>query len=225
MSTRESWKMLHLLYTLQPGTPGLSAHELAEAGVDCGPDAILPLVDGEAAVFENGFYSLTKAARTIVRTCIVANRRWPGRDMWVDYPEVFIIMPFSEPWSDDVYEKMIQPAAEGASLLCTRGDTPPRVGDLTQTIWDALMKAGLIVADVSVVNANVFYEIGLAHALGKDTFILKQEDADIPADFGGSHYYEYKVNQLSAGRSMLQREFTEWAWEKGVEGVRRIKDS
>jgi len=156
MSDRKSWKMLHLLYNLRPGKSGLTPDELESAGVDCNPDSIQPLENGKAVRFINNTYSLTQAARTILNTCIVSNRNWSGKDMFVDYPEVFVIMPFSEKWSKDVYEKMINPAIEDAELICNRGDTPLRVGDLTETIWNALMRAGLIVADVSALNANVF---------------------------------------------------------------------
>jgi hypothetical protein len=223
MSDRDSWKMLHILYTLRPGIPGLNADQLAKAGIYCGPDTIQPLVDGEAVLIDsNGRYELSKSARTILRCCILTNRRWPGKDMLVDYPDVFVAMPFRESWSADVYEQMIKPAVEGAGLNCTRGDELPRVGDLTQTIWSALMQSGLVIADVSAPNPNVFYEIGLIHALGKDTFILKQKDAKVPADFGGSHYYEYDINKLSAGKILLKQEIESWAAQNGVEGVRNI---
>jgi hypothetical protein len=151
MSDRASWKMLHLLYTLKPGVEGLTAQQLAAAGIDCGPDTIQPLVDGKAVVVDtSGIYSLSEAARTILQCCVVANRHWAGKDMLVDYPEVFVVMPFRESWSPSVLENMIRPAIESLSFRCVRGDTPPRVGDLTQTIWSALMRAGLVVADVSV---------------------------------------------------------------------------
>ena len=220
--------MLNLLYTLKPGVPGLTAQQLAAAGVDCGPDTIQPLVDGKAVLVDSsGIYSLGEAARKILQCCVVANRRWSGKDMLVDHPEVFVVMPFREAWSNSVYENMIRPAVENVKfhdfkLRCVRGDMPPRVGDLTQTVWSALMRAGLVVADVSVPNPNVFYEIGLTHALGKDCFILKQKDTSVPADFGGSHYYEYELAELYAGRNTLQREITTWAIENGVEGVSYI---
>jgi hypothetical protein len=223
MSDRKSWKMLHLLYTLRPGVAGLDAQQLATAGVDCGPDTIHPLLDGKAvAVDGSGLYSLTEPARKIMQCCVIANRRWSGTDMRVDYPEVFVVMPFRKKWSTSVYDTMIKPAVEAVGLECTRGDTPPRVGDLSQTIWNALMRAGLVVAEVSVPNANVFYEIGLTHALGKDCFILKQRNAKVPADFGGSHYYEYDLANLGAGKEVLWKEIGKWAKDNCVEGVRAI---
>ncbi|HEY4960267.1 MAG TPA: hypothetical protein VFC15_11960 [Candidatus Limnocylindrales bacterium] len=226
MSDRNSWKMLHLLYTLKPGVVGLTAGQLASAGVDCGPDTIQPLIDCKAVLVDaSGVHSLSEPSRKILGCCLVANRRWSGKDVLVDYPEVFVVMPFREPWSISVFEEMIRPAVEAVRFQCVRGDAPPRVGDLTQNIWSAIARAGLVVAEVSVPNPNVFYEIGLTHALGKDCFILKQRDASVPADFGGSHYYEYELANLKAGRESLQRELGAWATENSVEGVRDISKS
>ena len=84
------------------------------------------------------------------------------------------------------------------------------------------MGAGLVIADVSAPNPNVFYEIGLTHALGKDCFILKQSDASVPADFGGAHYYEYDLADLHAGRDALRKEIEVWVNDNCVEGVRAI---
>jgi hypothetical protein len=206
------WKMLHLLYTLPPRKGGqLTDMELAEAGIDCGPDTIYPMVDGEVIAAEGNRIGLTKSARTLLRTCVLANRRWSGADMWVDYPSAFVVMPFREAWSNDVYDQMIYPGVKDAGLECIRGDVIARVGDLSQNIWDALMRAGLIIADVSALNANVFYEIGLAHGLGKDTYILKQLTAAMPADIGGAHYFEYDVQQLDKGKEWLEGELRVWA--------------
>jgi hypothetical protein len=223
MSERKSWKMLHMLYTLKPTIEGLHWSVLCNAGVDCGPDTIDPMVHDKAVIVDkNGNYKLSTAARKIMQCCVLANRRWTGKDMRVDNPEIFVVMPFREKWSKDVFNKMIKPAIVGAKFNCVRGDELPRVGDLTQTIWSSLMEAGLVIADVSVPNPNVFYEIGLTHAIGKDTFILKQKDSTVPADFGGSHYYEYDLSDLKTGRKILQQEIKKWAAENNVEGVRNV---
>jgi len=223
MSDRASWKMLHLLYTLRPGVEGLTSDQLLLAGINCNPDTVVPLLDGEAITVDaSGIYTLTKAARKILQTCIVANPRWPGRDILVDQPKAFVVMPFSESWSDKVFQDMIQPALEEVGFGCVRGDTPPRVGDLAQTIWSALAEAGIVIADVSVPNPNVFYEIGLTHALGKDCFVIKQRQTTVPADFGGAHYYEYDLASLAAGKELLAREINTWASEQAVGGVVEI---
>ena len=123
MSDRSMWKMLHLLYTLRPGQNGLRDQDLLNVGIDCGPDTVNPLLEGKAVSYDGGLYALTEPARKILGACIVANRRWSSDDMWVDYPSAFVIMPFSQPWSETVYRDLIKPGVDGAGLECVRGDT------------------------------------------------------------------------------------------------------
>lgn len=223
MSNRMSWKMLHLIFN--SNTSGLTFEQLTNAGIDCEPDTRIPMVTNEVVeVKEDGKYYLTKPAIAILNTCIVANRDKKDGLLWVDRPIVFAVMPFSEPWSDRVYKEMIKPAIERSGFECIRGDTPIRVGDLTSTIWNAIMETGLMIADVSSTNPNVFYEIGLAHGLGKDVFIIKQDKEKVPADFYGTHYYEYDLSNLEAGRIILSNAINKWGLINHVEGVRAITD-
>ena len=223
MSDRSQWKMLHLLYTIPPSAQkGLSTAELLEAGIDCYSDTMQPLIRSGVITVEQDRYALSDAAAAMLETFIVANRRWSGKDILIDYPKAFVIMPFHEPWSEKVYDQLIKPAIEGASLACVRGDTSLRIGDLSQNIWNEILEAGIIVADVSAINANVFYEIGLAHAVGKEVFILKQKDLKIPADFGGAHYYEYDLNDLSAAKDKLQADLSALALENHFQAVKAL---
>jgi hypothetical protein len=224
MSERLMWKMLHLLYTLKPGQNGLTPKELLDVGIDCGPDTISPLEDGGAVSYDGSAYALTEPAKTILKTCVVTNRRWSSGDMWVDYPSAFVIMPFNEPWSDIVFRQTIEPGIVGAGLQCIRGDTILRIGDLTQNIWGALLHAGVVVADVSILNANVFYELGLTHALGKDAIILKQAGSKVPADMAGVHYHEYKLQALDEATLWLSSELAQWATDNHSQGVKSIRE-
>lgn len=114
----------------------------------------------------------------------------------VDYSikanSVFIIMPFSEAWSDDV--------SEGIKSVCDKyGITARRADDMfdmqkdvISDIWKGINEAELIIADVSVKNANVFYELGIAHTLGKDIVLLHQKGNEpIPFDISTRRYIEY----------------------------------
>lgn len=218
MSDRAQWKMLHLLYVF--GKPSLSHQALQNAGIYCYEDTIQELIDGGAVhkkVDTTETFTLSQAARTILSTCLVANRRWQSEEFWVDNPRVFVIMPFSEDWSNKVLDQMIRPAIEAADLEYVRGDTLIRIGDMTTNIWNELLRAGVVVADVSALNANVYYELGLTHGLGKQVFILKHKSAGIPADFAGAQYHDYELDKLEAGREMLSGELVKWAAERGVQ--------
>jgi nucleoside 2-deoxyribosyltransferase len=43
-----------------------------------------------------------------------------------------------------------------------------------QDVWNHINKARIIIADLTTRNPNVFYEVGIAHALGKDVILLTQ---------------------------------------------------
>jgi hypothetical protein len=117
---------------------------------------------------------------------------------------------------------MIKPAAIGAGLKCTRGDGTVRVGDLTTNIWNEILQAGIIIAEISVANVNVFYELGLTHALGKDTMLYKRQGVTLPADFGGAHYYEYNPDRLESEQKLLKRRLSAWAKGYKAAGVRAL---
>jgi hypothetical protein len=188
----------------------LSLSELADAGIDCYPDTII-MLEATGLVHKQGpQFELAQQTAVIASNFVIAHRRWPGSDIRVDYPQAFVIMPFSQPWSDAVYRQVIQPAVEAAGLTCVRGDDPVRVGDLMQTVWDAILVSGVMIAEVS------------ALALGKDTFILKQKGSTVPADFGGAHYYEYDLNDLAAGQAMLEAELAQWASVNHAQGVKAL---
>ena len=224
MGNREIWKMLHLLYTAPPGPqPGLSLQELLSAGLDCNHDTYSPLTLSGAVLRDNDRFCLSPSAIELLKDCVVANRKWEGFDIWVDYPKAFVIMPFSKRWSRKVEEKLIKPAIDGADLKYVRGDTSPRADELTKNVWNELLRAGVIIADISALNANVFYELGLAHALGKEVFILKQKDASVPADFRGAHYYSYDLNDLEAGMKKLRNGLKTFVKNNAFAGVKNIR--
>jgi hypothetical protein len=72
----------------------------------------------------------------------------------------------------------------------------------------------------------VYYEVGLANALGKPVFLFKQESVTLPADFGGVHCYDYDHNDLTAGRQKLAPELAKWAEHRNHQpfGVKALVD-
>lgn len=223
MSDRSMWKMLHLLYRC--GKPGIPEPDMTRAGIACYTDTIDILTASGAVIKKNTRppeYVLSPAAKSLLQTCLVCNKLEAKTEIEVDYPRAFVIMPFSEPWSDQVYSKMIEPAVKNAHLVCFRGDTLVRVGDLTSNIWQEILKAGVVIADVSAPNVNVFYELGLVHSVGKDVLLLKRDDAKLPADFGGAHYYEYALKNLDTGRASLEKALTDWAVDRNASGVKAL---
>lgn len=228
MQNRDVWKMLHLLY--QHGRDGLPLRTLEAAGFGCGPDAVRDLADGEAIVVKGRDEAskrlfLSKAANHILSTCIVAHRGPTGSLVQVDRPTAFVIMPFSETWSTRVFRELIRRTLESQEIRCIRGDMALRVRDLTSNVWDEILRAGFIVADLSARNPNVYYELGLAHALGKDTFVLKRKGTKLPADFGGAHYIQYELKNLADARKELSDQIAAWKLTAETRRVARLYES
>ncbi len=68
--------------------------------------------------------------------------------------------------------------------------------DFLQKIWDMLVSVPLAVAIVhedmpAKTQCNIFYEIGIAQALGKETIVIKTQKAEVPSDFVRTEYIEY----------------------------------
>ncbi len=78
----------------------------------------------------------------------------------------FMIMPFRG-WFDKYYEDIYKPAIEDAGFDSKRADDLYRPGNIVNDIWTYTKEASVILADLTNKNPNVFYELGLAHAITK----------------------------------------------------------
>lgn len=105
----------------------------------------------------------------------------------------FAIMPFGG-WLDDYYETIYCPAIEAAGLEPHRADDLYRPSTIVHDIWAYTKKAKLLVADLSGKNPNVFYELGLAHALGKPAILVAESMEDIPFDLRALRIIIYDKN-------------------------------
>lgn len=94
-------------------------------------------------------------------------------------PKLFVVMPFSEPF-DSLYRDVIKPVAERKELdfKVDRVDEIYGPGVVLDDIRRQINEAHVVVADVSVPNPNVFYELGYAHALNKPAVLLARRSRD-----------------------------------------------
>lgn len=97
-------------------------------------------------------------------------------------PHVFVAMPFgAKPGHDGqlidfnlVYKEYIKPALEAAGLEVFRADEERRAGDIIIDMFQELLIADLVVVDLTIDNPNVWYELGVRHALRARGVILVQ---------------------------------------------------
>jgi hypothetical protein len=93
----------------------------------------------------------------------------------------FIIMPFTDKLNP-IYESIIKPVIKDLKLEYLRADEIFTSKPIVEDIWDNVKKARFLIADLTDRNPNVFYELGLAHALNKEVILLTQDINDVPFD-------------------------------------------
>ncbi len=94
---------------------------------------------------------------------------------------VFVIMPFKDPFNE-YYEKIIKPAILELNYDVIRSDEIYSPSSFIQTIWSSIISAELVIAELTDMNPNVLYELGLCHAINKTVIITAQSMENIPAD-------------------------------------------
>lgn len=113
-----------------------------------------------------------------------------GGNFSLDPSLCFVLMPFGQEFRA-FYDDHIKKVVGKAGLSCQRADEISSTRPITWDIWERINKARLIVADLSGKNANVFYEVGLAHALSKEVILLTRSMEDVPFDLKALRIIEY----------------------------------
>lgn len=101
------------------------------------------------------------------------------------------------------YETIIEPAVTAQGLRCIRADEITQSGFIDVKMYEMLLRADLVIADISTGNVNAVYELGVRHALRPNSTIIMNEDQ-------GKLYFD--LNHISTfqyqhfGEDILARE-------------------
>ncbi len=105
----------------------------------------------------------------------------------------FVLIPF-DPEFNGVYEDLIVPALEDVNYEVRRADSFTDQRSILHDVVENIMQADLIVAELSSVNGNVMYELGIAHGLSKPTVLLTQDITAVPFDLRSYRLITYSLN-------------------------------
>jgi hypothetical protein len=97
---------------------------------------------------------------------------WAGRYPDAATPTVFHVMPFSEPWSNEIRDA-VRATCTARGYTYRRGDEADE-GRIIQAIWDDICAAHVALVDLTGLNLNVLVELGMAHALGRTVLAVRQ---------------------------------------------------
>ena len=118
-------------------------------------------------------------------------------------PLCFVLMPFGRKMDaagrvtnfDSIYQKVIVPAVQQAGLEPVRADEEKIGGTIHKPMFERLMLCHYAVADITGANPNVFYELGIRHALRpRSTVILFREGTVLPFDIALVRGISYKTD-------------------------------
>lgn len=129
----------------------------------------------------------------------------------IDERLAFVLMPFA-PELTNVYTSVIKPTIEngGFNLVCKRADDIKSNKAIIQNIWKSICEARLIIADLTRLNPNVMYELGIAHTLGKETILLHQRSQqEVKFPFDLTHIRRIEYEDTASGGQALGNELTE----------------
>lgn len=118
--------------------------------------------------------------------------------------DCFVIMPFDEKTGptgrkvnfDSVYQDLIRPSIEKAGLEPKRADEILGGNPISSKMFRALADYPYAIADATFLNPNVYYELGVRHAMKKCvTIAIKDEDTDVPFDVRDVPFFSYKLSE------------------------------
>src|SRR5688572_17550774 len=110
---------------------------------------------------------------------------------------VFVAMPFGVKEGIDfnrVYSDLIGPALESAGYEVFRADEERRAGDIRADMFQELLLADVVVADLTLDNPNVWYELGVRHALrGRGVIPIAAREGPMPFDVYTDRKLRYRL--------------------------------
>ncbi|HAS6194976.1 TPA: hypothetical protein I7169_22275 [Vibrio vulnificus] len=115
----------------------------------------------------------------------------------------FVIMPFAEPF-ETYFKRIIKPAIDESDLYTARGDSLFRSTHIMDDIWNSIKDASLVVAELTGKNPNVYYELGLAHALKKPAILIASNIDDVPFDLRPLRVLVYDKNDPDWGMQLKE---------------------
>lgn len=122
----------------------------------------------------------------------------------------FVVMPFSEDLNNTYM--VIESVATSMKIKCTRADKISTTSEpILNKICTQISQAYFIIVDITNLNPNVFYELGIAHVLrdANKVLIIKEEHTTCPSDIQHLHYYAYSKSNLKGLKDTIEGFFAE----------------
>ena len=116
-----------------------------------------------------------------------------------------MVQPFTAPY-DGYYETLFKPAIQQAGLRPVRADDEVfGSGKIMDQVWRGIRDAKILIAELTTRNANVYYELGLAHALGKPVVLVAADGEGVPFDVHHIRVIYYDITDPFWGQKLIDK--------------------
>ena len=112
---------------------------------------------------------------------------------------VSAMMPFQAEFN--AVHETLKEVSERNNMRCCRADDIWENPAIIQDVVSLIDKSRVVICDCTGHNANVFYEAGIAHTLGREVILITQNPEDVPFDLRHLRYVHYLNNE--EGRKTL----------------------
>jgi len=116
----------------------------------------------------------------------------------------FVMMPFDN-LSDNYYKQIYKPSIESLGFKFKRADSLFRPSPIIRDIWEYINKSKILLADITGLNPNVMYELGLAHAISKPVIIISDTIDKVPFDLRFLRILIYDVKNVSWANDLAEK--------------------
>jgi hypothetical protein len=116
------------------------------------------------------------------------------------------------PFNDEIlriYHNVVKSAVEEKGLTCKKADDFTTNEVIIQDIWNSICGSLFVIADLTDLNPNVMYELGMAHTIGKKTIIIFQKNKNAKFPFDISHIRRLEYEDSNEGRGNLLKKLSE----------------
>lgn len=125
---------------------------------------------------------------------------------------------------DKSYRIIIKRAVEEAGLECIRADDVIHAGVIDKPMYELLLDADVVVADLSTSNANAIYELGVRHALRPHTtIVIAEKNFKFPFDIG--HLLVRPYTHLGEGIDSEDAEIAREGLKKAIRELTEKKET
>src|SRR3546814_433039 len=128
----------------------------------------------------------------------------------MDLKAAFLICPIGEEgspereWSNDIYMELVIPVCKEFGIRVERANDDDRPGEIPARIMEHLDRDGLVIADLTFRNPNVFYELCFRHQSGRPYIHMAAKGT--PISFDVNQHNTIFIDRMSLQGGRLARE-------------------